>query len=242
MIKPNRRAENARAHKSSAPLILREGMTMHQDEFHRAYDAMPEYYRAELIAGVVREPSPLSYEHSVSHPQLAYLICHYAYSTRGLQICDNPTVILSDEDEVQPDVVLRIDPELGGQSGYVKLASQKSKSGCRYIKGAPELVAEVANTSRDIDLRVKKEQYAINGVSEYIVACLRPKRFYWFNLKENRELEPDSKGVFRSEIFPGLRIHGDALLKPDTDLAMHILKNGMRSKKYKQFASGFSGD
>jgi hypothetical protein len=45
-------------HKIKGGLIT-NGDHMKQPEFHRLYSSMPEDYRAELIGGIVFEPSPL---------------------------------------------------------------------------------------------------------------------------------------------------------------------------------------
>lgn len=230
MTKSSNRSDNA-----SSPPGLQAGLRMSQSEFHKAYDEMPYSYRAELIAGVVREPSPVGYEHSMTHPRLTTIIDFYAIRTPGVEVADNGTVILSDKDEVQPDVILRILPDKGGRCRNVKIPSRKLDSAVSYMSGAPELVAEVAQSSRDLDLRLKKERYAVAGVLEYIVVCLRPKRLCWFNLQENRELEADAKGVFRSEVFPGLWIHDDALLRRDGELSLKTLEKGLKSKEHKHF-------
>lgn len=47
---------------------------MHQPEFHQAYLAMLSDYKAELIGGVVYEPSPLGLEHGTHD---AHLICFH---------------------------------------------------------------------------------------------------------------------------------------------------------------------
>lgn len=226
-----------RTEEGSAAPRLQEGQHLGQREFHIAYDAMPDNYRAELLAGVVREPSPLSWDHGLNHMRVGWILESYAMHTPGLQCADNVTVILSDKDEVQPDVILRIAPECGGQTQNVKLKSRKSITDVLYIKGAPELVAEVACTSRNIDLHIKKQRYTAFGVLEYIVVRLKPERLYWFNLQENRQLSPDANGVFQSEVFPGLWIHTDALFRLDGKLTKSTLKNGLKSKEYKQFAS-----
>jgi Uma2 family endonuclease len=124
---------------------LRNGDHMSQSEFHQAYDSMPESYRAELIAGIVYEPSPLGYLHGRNDIRLSSLLDHYAGKTSGVDAASGATVILSDEDEVQPDVLLRIIPERGGRSRNTKEVAKKPF----YVAGAPELVAEIAHSIPD---------------------------------------------------------------------------------------------
>jgi len=205
---------------------LRNGDCMTRQEFHRAYCAMPESYRAELIGGIVFEPSPVSYAHGQSDVDFACLLREYALATPGTGVAHNVTVILSDDDEVQPDLILRVDRKFGG-------ASRETKE--HYIVGPPELAAEIVYSSRAIDFHLKKERYALAGVIEYVVVCLRPKRVYWFDLGKGKMLEADKKGVFRSVIFPGLWIHGKGLLDLDFELTKSTLKRGLRSVEHKRF-------
>ncbi|HEY9869426.1 MAG TPA: Uma2 family endonuclease [Candidatus Obscuribacterales bacterium] len=136
---------------------LYNGDCMRQAEFHRLYCEMPEDYRAELIGGIVFEPSPVSNFHGTGHADLGYLLKSYSVATPGTKVGVAVTVILSDEDEVQPDGVLRIAQECGGKSSV-------SPEG--YITGPPEMVAEVAYSSRAIDLHLKKARYALAGIVE----------------------------------------------------------------------------
>ncbi|HEY9786722.1 MAG TPA: Uma2 family endonuclease [Candidatus Obscuribacterales bacterium] len=199
---------------------------MSRAEFHYAYERMPEDYRAELIGGVVFEPSPLSWSHGSNHINLGFLLETYARSTPGTEVGDNATVFLSAEDEVQPDLVLRTVHARGGQTRLTK---------DDFVDGAPELVAEVAHSSRAIDLHLKRERFTLTGVREYIVMCLRPKRLYWFDLHRQEELKPDKDGILRSRVFPGLWLHGEALLSRDTKLADKTLKSGLKSEEHAKF-------
>lgn len=102
------------------------------------YEQMPENYRAELIGGMVYEPSPLGWDHGRSHAYLTAAFLAYTERTPGLEVGENGTVILSNEDEVQPDVVLRISPECSGQSRNTKpRPTSGGEPGVRYVKGAP---------------------------------------------------------------------------------------------------------
>jgi Uma2 family endonuclease len=207
---------------------LCNGDRMNQQEFHYAYEQMPPQFRAELLGGIVFEPSPLSYTHARSHAGLSHLFSDYAWGTAGTEVADNATVILSDEDEVQPDLLLRISHKYGGRS---RLTEDD------YVSGAPELVAEVALSSRAIDLHLKKERYALSGVLEYIVVCLRPKRLYWFDLGSNRELSEASNGVVRSVAFPGFWIHREGLLQGDPARMRETLNYGLQSDEHVNFVS-----
>jgi len=187
---------------------------------------MPDSYRAELLGGIVFEPSPVSYAHGQSDGDLTWLLREYAGATPGTGVAHNVTVMLSDDDEVQPDLILRIDRKFGGMSRETRE---------HYIVGPPELVAEIAYSSRAIDLHFKKERYALAGVIEYVVVCLCPKVIHWFDLRNGKSVEADKKGVFRSTVFPGLWVARSGLLDPDFELMKSTLKRGLRSAQHKLF-------
>src|SRR5206468_852661 len=94
----------------------------------------------------------------------------YQRLTPGVGGGDNTTTILGDLAELQPDHCLRIPEELGGQTRMVG----------GYITGAPELVVEIARSSRAVDLGPKKLEYERGGVLEYVVVELDPDRVHWF--------------------------------------------------------------
>ncbi|HEY9868020.1 MAG TPA: Uma2 family endonuclease [Candidatus Obscuribacterales bacterium] len=218
-----------RARREDLELIpLHNGDRMNRQEFHNAYCQMPERYRAELIGGIVFEPSPVGYSHGTNHASLSWLFKAYVMRTPGVEVADNASVFLSEEDEVQPDLFLRTTEACGGTSHL---------TADDYVEGAPELVAEVASSSRAIDLHLKKERYGLAGVIEYLVLCLRPKQIYWFDLKRQTELKADEEGIFRSEIFPGLWIHGEGLLKLNDRLSAQTLNRGLRSAEHRDFVS-----
>lgn len=101
---------------------------------------------------------------------LSALLAAYSAGTPDTEALSEATVILGNEDEVQPDLLLRMRPEVGGAT---------SDDYDIYINGAPELVCEVAYSSRAIDLHLKRKRYAKAGVREYFVLCLQPKQIHW---------------------------------------------------------------
>lgn len=149
----------------------------------------------------------------------------YYIHTPHVSLGENASVFLSDQDELQPDLNLRLSENVGGTS----LLNRKG-----YIVGAPELVAEIAYTSRAIDLHLKKSRYKCAGVAEYIVLCLEPKQFYWFDLANDAELKV-TKGITRSTVFPGLWLCGKALLEFDDIEADDLLNRGLKSQEHKMF-------
>ena len=97
---------------------------------------------------------------------------------------------------------------------------------------APELIAEIAHSSRAIDLHAKRDDYTRYGVLEYLVVCLQERQLRWFDLRANRELPSDADGVFRLHTFPGLWVHGEALLTKDYRRLMAALEQGLATPEH----------
>src|SRR5207248_1714456 len=143
--KATRAAENGEA---VPPLYNGDRLT--QPEFHRRYEAMPEGVKAELIGGIVYMASPLRRPHGTYHFQLSGVLHDYEAATPGVEGGDNLSTILDDEREPQPDLLLRILAECGGQSHY---------NAADYLVGGPELAIEIAHSSVAIDLGAKRRDY-----------------------------------------------------------------------------------
>jgi Uma2 family endonuclease len=209
---------------------LENGARMTRAEFHRLYVKTPPKFKAELIGGIVYVASPVSPAHGKNHLNLGVLLGTYALHTPGTEAGDNATVFLSDEGEPQPDLYLRIRPEYGGQSRTTRND---------YVAGAPELVAEIANSSKSIDLHEKRIDYARNGVREYLVLCVRERQLRWFDLPGDRELYPDSNGIIRVRCFPGLWIDVVALLEEDPQI-LTVLNQGLANSEHAAFVSALA--
>ncbi len=209
------------------PLVA--GEQLDQPTFHERYEAMPDGTWAELVGGVVYMPSPVRNEHGEYDEDLALWTGLYKKSTKGVRSGKNATVILGPFGEVQPDAHLRIPQALGGQT--------KIERG--YIVGAPELVIEIARSSRSYDLNQKKDEYAQAGGLEYIVVELDPDRVHWFVLRDGKfeELPADADGIHRSLIFPGLWLDADALLAEDMDRLVEVLDQGLATPAHAAFAA-----
>ena len=108
---------------------LENGDRLTADEFMRRYEAMPGLKKAELIEGVVYVPSPVSQRyHGRPHTHLLTWLGHYEAGTPGVEAGDNSTVQLGLTNTPQPDGLLFIQPEHGGQ---VRIDEEG------YIVGAP---------------------------------------------------------------------------------------------------------
>ena len=207
---------------------LENGDRLTRCEFERRYAARPDLKKAQLIEGVVHMPSPVGLAHSGPHAMIQTALLVYAASTPGVRGEDNATVRLDLDNEPQPDVLLRIEPEAGG-------SSRASDDG--YLEGAPELVVEVAASSASIDLHDKRRAYRRNGVQEYVVWRTHERQIDWFELAdgEYRILAPDEAGVVRSRVLPGLRLAAGALLDGDLAAALAEVEKGVGSPEHREF-------
>lgn len=212
---------------------LENGERMDQKTFHERYLRTPEGFKAELIGGIVYVlASPVGKRHSRGDHYLSGWLYDYGTDTPGTEGQNNGTTILGEESEPQPDCALLILPEYGGQS-------RESDDEDGYIYGAPELVAETANSSRSLDLNQKLRDYERAGVREYIVSDLRKKVIHWFELREGRfeRLARDEDGLFRSRVFPGLWLDPDALFGKDKRALRAALRRGLDTPEHAAFVA-----
>jgi Uma2 family endonuclease len=191
---------------------------------------MPNVKRAELIEGVVYMPSPVTHkDHSRPHIMLSTWVGTYWLATSGTDAGVTPTIRLDLENEPQPDAMLRILPQRGGQS----------RDDEKYVAGPPELVAEVAASSVSYDLHDKLRAYQRNGVREYLVWRVLDLAVDWFALREDRfeRLPLSDAGHYHSEAFPGLWLDPAALIRSDFAQVMAVLQQGLASPEHAQFVA-----
>ncbi len=202
---------------------LEQGDRLSRQEFHRRYESMTNVKKAELIEGVVNMPSPAKLKkHGKPQIAMAGWLVNYAAQHPKTEAADNATVMLDFDNEYQPDLLLRILPEHGGQS---RTTAED------YVEGAPELAVEIASSSAGYDLHAKKNAYRRNGVREYLVWITQENRIVWWKLVEGEfvEIEPDSEGLLKSSVFPGLWLDAAAMLEGDLAKVLSRLQDGMRS-------------
>jgi len=213
---------------------LESGDRLTRQEFERRYTAMPHVKKAELIEGIVYVASPLRFNsHGKPHANLIGWLWNYKIATPGVELGDNVTVRLDLNNEPQPDVVLLIDKNLGGQARI---------SDDDYIEGAPELIAEVAASSAANDLHDKKKVYHRNGVKEYIVLRILENQLDWFSL-ENGEyisLETDINNIIKSRVFPGLWLDVQALRTGEMTKVLAMLQQGLSSEEHAEFVQSLA--
>lgn len=218
----------------SAPAVklppLNSGDRLSRAEFERRYQANPDI-QAELIEGVVYVSSPIHYvKHADPHFAVIGWLAAYCAATSGVKGGDNATLRLDLDNEPQPDALLRLSPDVGGQSFVTD---------DDYLEGVPELIVEVSASSASYDLHDKRRAYARNGVPEYLVLLAYEQEVRWFGLREGvyELLESDENGLLRSEIFPGLWLQPAALWASDLATLLATLQDGLASPEHAAFVT-----
>ena len=208
---------------------LENGAHLSAHEFLRRYEAMPEVKKAELISGIVYMGSPVRIDqHGEPDGLIQGWLCNYCIATPGVKHAINSTTRLGPDDVPQPDGLLRISPECGGQ------ARVDAKG---YLDGAPELAVEIAASTASLDLREKLVSYRRARVQEYLVWRTEDEAVNWWELAEDefRPLAAAADGVLRSNIFPDLWLDTQALLAGDGPKLMAKLQEGLQSAEHAAF-------
>ncbi|WNZ22520.1 Uma2 family endonuclease [Leptolyngbya sp. NK1-12] len=207
---------------------LESGDRLTRPEFERRY-AAADIKKAELIEGIVYVASPLRHEqHGKPHSRVMTWLGVYQAMTPGVDLSVEPTVRLDLDNEPQPDAVLFIETNAGGQTRI-------SSDG--YIEGSPELIVEIAASSAAIDIGIKKQVYRRNGVLEYVIWQSYDNQLEWFWLTdgEYQLLSPDPDGTIRSRVFPGLWLAVESLLSNQMTHVLEVLQQGLHSPEHAAF-------
>ncbi len=210
---------------------LENGDRLSRAEFERRYDAMPDLKKAELIEGIVHMGSPVGFRrHSKPHFDLIAWLGQYQSATPGIVGGDNGSIKLDLANMPQPDIFLMILPENGGRATI---------GVDDFIEGGPELVIEIASSSASHDLHAKLEVYRRNGAREYLVWKVRDQSFNWFVLRDGVyvRIEPAADGMLRSEIFPGLWLDPEAMLRGDLPAVFRAVQLGLASPEHAGFVA-----
>lgn len=214
---------------------LENGDRLNRLEFERRYQFMPPQKKAELIDGVVYMTAALRYRsHGLPHSYLMTWLGSYAANTPGLELADNATVRLDLDNEPQPDALLRIKTELGGQSRI---------SEDDYVEGPPELIVEISGSTVSYDLYNKLTIYRRHGVKEYIVWRVYDQEIDWFILEagEYVKLPINDLGLIESRIFPGLVLSVDDMLKGNLAKVLGILQAEINSEIHRSYCQKLGG-
>ena len=155
---------------------------------------------------------------------------HYQAYTPGVRGGGNATVRLDLENEPQPDGLLFRQPGLGGRA-------EVSPRG--YVEGAPDLVVEVAASTVSYDLNSKFRVYRRNQVQEYVVWRVEESAIDWFTLQRGEyvRLPLNKSGVFQSNVFPGLWLDPEAMIRGDLPTVLKVLGDGIASPEHEAFVA-----
>ncbi len=166
--------------------------------------------------------------HGQPHARIMTWLGYYDSQTPGLLLADNASIRLDWANEPQPDAALMIDPAHGGQARI---------SEDDYIEGAPELAAEVASSSASYDLGDKLQVFQRAGVREHLVWRVLDAEMDWFRLQHGHyeQLRCPADNIHRSEVFPGLWLDSDALMRGDMARVIDVVKQGTSSKEHAEF-------
>jgi Uma2 family endonuclease len=209
---------------------LENGDRLTRAEFERRWENMLDLKKAELLNGEVFMSPPVSAtNHGIPHSELMLWLGLYRVSTPGVTLADNSTWRLASGDDSQPDAMLFVLPDHGGMARF-------DEDGC--VRGAPELVAEIAASSASYDLHLKTDIFLRNGAKEYLVWRTLDRAFTWLALRGERyePLPPGPDGIHRSEVFPGLWLDTAALLRGDLPAVARVLQTGLGAPEHARFA------
>ena len=146
----------------------------------------------------------------------------------GTDFSDNGSLILDNENEVQPDACLWLDEAYGGQAAI---------NADDYLTGGPELVVEVAASSVAYDLHEKQRSYRRAGIREYLVLAVHEQETHWFVWQEGayERVKPNEQGVYQSPFFPGLWLDAAAFWQEDLATVLAVLQKGIASAEHQAF-------
>ena len=207
---------------------LESGDRLSRAEFQRRYSLYPEIKRAELVDGVVIVGGTDYAQHSEFHADFGTLLGFYRAHTPGLRVADNQSVILDDQNEVQPDLCVRFEVPGGG-------SVERTEEGL-YV-GPPEVVVEVAASSAAYDLHSKMELYRRSGVGEYFVVLAYEREVRLFRLADGVYVivRPDEDGVLRSQVLPGFWFRADWFWEGRVAELIELVEEGIASPEHREF-------
>lgn len=209
---------------------LEQGEELTQPEFHRRYEMLPDLRKAELIDGTVFMESPTRYRaHSRPQADILHWLKTYSLATPGTIALGNVTLILDHRNELEPDGVLLVSPDHGGQ------CTVDSRD---YLHGGPELVVEVSASTVARDYGRKLGVYLRHKVRELLIWRTGEGILDWFVLRGvDYELkQPDPNRTLRSEVFPGLWLDVESVLAGNLTAVLAQLQHGIDSDEHRAFA------
>ena len=225
---------------SDAVAMLEPGNRLTQPVFHAAYSRTPAGFSAELIQGVVHVASPLSLLHASPHLKFGQILGIYEDETPGVHAADNASTVLTNIGEVQPDLLMRVRRDHGGQTttfSTIGGSVVRSDDDGDYVSGGPEFVLEISRASFTVDTGDKRHDYLAGGVREYLVADARRRTLLWYDLASGADTPtplPDD-GILRSRTMPGLWLNVPALFRRQGREARKTLEEGLATPEHAAF-------
>ena len=97
----------------------------------------------------------------------------------------------------------------------------------------------IASSSVSYDLHAKLNVYRRNAIPEYVVWRVLNRAIDWFILREGqyRPIATDAQGLYRSEVFPGLRLDPAALIARDTRRLRDVVDRGLATADHRAFVA-----
>jgi Uma2 family endonuclease len=232
-----------REYKLVAP-PLENGDRLSRAEFERRYATMPSNTKAELIEGTVYIAPDQRFErYSEPRTEVMNWLGIYAAMTPGVSLSANPTVRLDRDNEFQPDAVLQTSWQNGGPDDELDGGNGDRPNAAVCIEGPPEFVVEISASAATICLGDKLAAYRRSGVKEYLVWQFFDERIDWFCLQNEDyiSLASEEQGILRSQVFPGLWLDKNALIRKDIERIATIRQAGLSSSEHKAFLASLAG-
>ena len=100
-------------------------------------------------------------------------------------------------------------------------------------------MVEVAASNASYDLHEKLRVYRRNGVQEYLVLLTHEQEIRWFYLVdgEYKLLLSNDTGVWQSQCFPGLHLHGNLFWADDMAGLLKWLQAGLTTAEHQTFVA-----
>ena len=219
----------ATAPTSNEPTTLKTGDRMDQPTFDALYEMTPQGFKAELIEGTVYVSCPVGTAHARAHSRVAAWLTRYAEATPGTDAYLDNTTIIDDQNEPQPDASLIVKTSHGGQT-----REQRDR-----LFGPSELVIEVANSTRDVDLGAKYRAYERVGVREYLVVAVYDDTLHWFTARNGHfePIDPGPDGLLRSAVFPGLWLDPAVFFEAEYSDLLAPVRRGLATPEHAAFVA-----
>jgi Uma2 family endonuclease len=207
---------------------LIDGERLSRAVFEERFDAHPDQKVAELLEGVVRLTNDGRFFPATCRADLTALFGSYAAVTPHVLVGAHSSLLLDDENELQPDHSVLIRRENGGRGVL-------DSAGC--LRSAPELAAYVVSPEF-AELTAKRKRVLHRfGASELVFWYVNVGTLEWFVRRANGydRLPPDADGLLKSVTFPGLWLDPAALVRRDLPAVLAALTRGLATPEHAAF-------